>query len=105
MSTSDVTLKQLLLLEVCEIGVKMPPWLLINSSFEMALTLPWKYKSLIAIVNSYRDGEEDINQAKQKKNNFAVTGSQESYKLIFLHFSLSQSREQTGGRMADAKYF
>lgn len=54
----------------------------------MALKLPWKYKSLIAVVNSYRDGEEDINWARQ--NNFAVTGSFESFHPLtfFFFFSL-----------------
>lgn len=50
----------------------------------MALKLPWKYKSLIAVVNSYRDGEEDINWARQ--NNFAVTGSFESFHPLTFFF-------------------
>lgn len=53
----------------------------------MALKLPWKYKSLIAVVNSYWDGEEDINWARQ--NNFAVTGSFESFHPLTFFFSLS----------------
>lgn len=61
----------------------------------MALKLPWKYKSLIAIVNSYRDGEEDINRAKH--NNFSVTGSLESFHpLTFFHFSTSATGRGRG---------
>lgn len=51
---------------------KMPLWLLINSYFEMASKLPWKYKSLIVRVNTCRDSEEDINQAKRKKKRKAA---------------------------------
>ena len=61
----------------------------------MALKLPWKYKSLIAVVNSYRDGEEDINRAEQ--NNFAVTGSFESFHpLTFFHFFPSATGRGSG---------
>lgn len=61
----------------------------------MALKLPWKYKSLIAVVNSYRDGAEDINRAEQ--NNFAVTGSFESFhQLAFFHFFPSATGRGSG---------
>lgn len=64
----------------------------------MALKLPWKYKSLIAVVNSYRDGEEDINRAEQ--NNFAVTGSFESFHpltFFFLFFFIPSPLPRGGG--------
>lgn len=42
--------------------------LLINSSFEMALNPQCKRKSPLAVVNSYRDGDEHVKRAEQ--NNF-----------------------------------
>lgn len=64
----------------------------------MALKLPWKYKSLVAVINSYRESEGDI-------NNFAVTGSFESFHPLTFFISSPLPRGREAGQWREGGWY
>lgn len=64
----------------------------------MALKLPWKYKSLVAVINSYGESEGDI-------NNFAVTGSFESFHPLTFFISSPLPRGREAGQWREGGWY